>query len=103
MGRIMRRLAAGLAAIAMLATVGLTPALAADMVPYKAKAAGSFAFATVNGGPGLHLTGAGNVSYLGAATSDGHIAFLGDPDSATGCIPIHDAQTLKSMVGQLRR
>jgi hypothetical protein len=97
MGRMSKQLIAVFAALAMAATVGLTPALAADMVPYKAKAAGSFTFVAVNGGPGLHLVGAGNVSYLGAATSDGTIAFLGDPDSVTGCIPIHDDQTLTSV------
>jgi hypothetical protein len=97
MGRMSKQLIAVLAALAIAAAVGLTPALAADMVPYKAKAAGNFTFVAVNGGPGLHLVGAGNVSFLGAATSDGTIAFLGDPDNATGCIPIHDDQTLTSV------
>src|SRR5262245_26602365 len=92
MARTLRSLAAVLAAIARLATVGLTAALAADMVPYKARAAGNFV--SVDNGNGLHLTGAGNVTFLGAVTSDGHIAFGGFPDSVTGCIPIHDDQVL---------
>lgn len=95
MARTLRSFAAVLAAIALLATVGLTSALAAGTVPYKARAVGNFVPVMVNGGPGLHLTGTGTVSFLGAATSDGHIAFLGGPDG-DGCFVIHDDQVLTS-------
>jgi hypothetical protein len=97
MSKVVTKFVASLAALGLAATLSLSSVAAAEMVPYKAKAAGSFSFVNVNGGPGLHLVGAGNVSFLGAATSDGTIAFLGMPDSATGCIPIHDDQTLTSV------
>jgi hypothetical protein len=93
MGKTIRIFVASLAALAMLATIGLAPAFAAEMVPHKARAAGSF---TANADMSqLHLVGSGNATHLGAVTSDGHIAFLGGPDGA-GCFTIHDDQVLTS-------
>src|SRR5215217_563430 len=92
MGKAVRIFVASLAAMAMLATIGLMPAFAAEMVPYKAKAAGSF---TSPDSGHLHLVGSGNAAYLGAITSDGVITNLGP--AACGGFGIHDDQTLTSI------
>jgi len=92
MGKAIRIFVASLAALAMLATIGLVPAFAAEMVPYKASAAGSFtANQTMTQ---LHLVGTGNATRLGAITSNGVIDILGP--AACGGFVIHDNQILTS-------
>ncbi len=88
-----RKLVALLAAMALLLTVGLAPAYAAELVPLKAKAAGSFVFNADN--TRLELTGAGNASFLGAVTSRGTITFTGSSTCADG-FAVSDRQTLTS-------
>jgi hypothetical protein len=91
--RIIRKLAAILAALTLLATVSLASVSAAGTVPHKARAAGSFVFID----PGhLQLDGTGNAAHLGKITSSGTIAFLG-PASCAGGFAIHDDQTLTSV------
>jgi len=80
MRTISQKLVALLAALTLLLTIGLTPTSAAQLVPFKAKAAGSFVFNADNSG--LQLTSAGNASFLGAMTSRSEITFTGPPPPA---------------------
>ena len=90
---IIKKLGASLAAMSLVATLGLASVSADEMVPHKAKAAGSFIFA---GESELELTGSGNAAHLGEITSNGTIAILG-PASCEGGFAIHDDQTLTSV------
>lgn len=95
MGEIGKKIVAALAALSLVATMGLASVSAAEMVPHKANAAGNFAF-PLNGYQ-LRLDGTGTATRLGKIRSSGDITFLGGPDSTTGCIPLHDDQTLTSI------
>jgi len=68
------------------------PASAASQLPFKGNFAGSFTFVDPSH---LALSGQGTASFLGQATSSGHIAFLG-PATCDGGFAVQDSETLTS-------
>jgi hypothetical protein len=91
MVRVVGKLVASFAAVATLVTVGLTPAFAADQVPFNAQFSGSF---TPVDASHLQLAGTGNALRLGSGTSSGALTNTGPV--ACGGFGIHDVETLTS-------
>ena len=77
---------------APLGLVGLTPASAASQVPFKGHFAGSL---TLPDQTDILLAATGTASFLGQATSSGHIVIVGPSTCANG-FAVQDTETLTS-------
>jgi hypothetical protein len=95
MKRALGKLIAALVIATLLGLVGLMPASAASQLPFKGQFAGSFTF--VDSGQGLALSGLGTASFLGQATSSGHIVFGAPVTCKLGPgFAVQDSETLTS-------
>jgi hypothetical protein len=95
MRRIIGSLVAAFAAMAMVASVGLTPVSAAGQVPFKGQFSGSLSFA----GPStILLNGSGTASKLGNSTNASTVEVVGPAACANG-FRVHSVETLTAADG----
>ena len=95
MRRIIGRFGASLAIVAMVLSIGLTPA-SAEQVKFKSNFSGSLAFDSNTGK--IELTGSGNASKLGNSTNFSAIQIVG-PASCAGGFAVHGVETLTAADG----
>lgn len=89
------RLAASLAIAAMILSIGLAPASAAEQVKFKSHFSGSLSY---DGGANIQLTGAGTASKLGTSTNSSVITIVG-PASCENGFTVHGVETLTAADG----
>lgn len=94
LGPFIAKLVASLAPAVMVASVGLSPASAAEQVPFTAHYSGSLSFTDPTH---IQLTGTGIASKLGQDTNSGRVTILGLADC--GGYIIHGEETLTAANG----
>jgi len=96
MRRIIESLVASLTVMAIVVSVGLTPASAKEQVPFKAHFSGSLSFTDESH---IQLTGTDKgASHLGRSTSSSTVAIVG-PSACEGGFAVQSVETLTAANG----